>query len=257
MAFFGKVVLITGAASGIGKATAVMFAKAGAKLSLTDCNSEELQKVGKECELIGKNKPLLIIAELTNDDEFEKIFHETIANFSSLDVLINNAGTIGRGNIENVVLETFDKIMKINVRAAFRLISLSVPYLAKTKGVVINISSIFSRVCVPEALMYCMSKSTVDHMTNCLAVDLAKYGIRVNSINPGPVKTNLLQNDGINSAQIEMHHQNYIKNCPLKRMAEPEEIANAISFLCSDSASFITGINLIIDGGMHLRLSAS
>ncbi|XKL60107.1 hypothetical protein PGB90_001123 [Kerria lacca] len=252
MSYCEKVVLITGAAAGIGRATAIKFANVGAKLALTDRNMDDLEKVGKECELVSKNKPLLVKAELTNEKDIGEIMEKTINNFSYLNILINNAGVFHLGSIEQTTLEAFDRIFNINVRAVFQLTALAVPHLTKTKGIIVNTSSRCGKCSTPGMLAYSMSKSAIDQMTRCLALELSEKGIRVNSVNPGAIKTDVLMHNKIDLDVIKNINKLSSEKCPLKRMGEAEEIADGILFLCSNQASFITGVNLSIDGGSHV-----
>ena len=141
----GKVALITGASSGIGAATAVLFSKLGAKVSLTGRNVENLQKTSIACQQVAASaemKPLLIQADLMNEDDTSKIVDKTIAEFGKLDILINNAGVLEMGTIENTSLEQYDRIMNVNVRAIYQLTMLATPELVKTQGNIVNISSV-------------------------------------------------------------------------------------------------------------------
>ena len=141
----GKVALITGASSGIGAATAVLFSKLGAKVSLTGRNVENLQKTSIACQQVAASaemKPLLIQADLMNEDDTSKIVDKTIAEFGKLDILVNNAGVLEMGTIENTSLEQYDRIMNVNVRAIYQLTMLATPELVKTQGNIVNISSV-------------------------------------------------------------------------------------------------------------------
>ena len=144
----GKVALITGASSGIGAATAVLFSKLGAKVSLTGRNAENLQKTSVACQQAAASaeqsqmKPLLIQADLMNEDDTSKIVDKTIAEFGKLDILVNNAGVLEMGTIENTSLEQYDRVMNVNVRAIYQLTMLATPELIKTQGNIVNISSV-------------------------------------------------------------------------------------------------------------------
>ena len=140
----GKVALITGASSGIGAATAILFSKLGANISITGRNVENLQKTAENCQQIedGQKKPLLIQADLQNEADTETLVAKTIAEFGKLDILVNNAGVLEMGTIENTSLEQYDRIMNVNVRAIYQLTMLATPELVKTKGNIVNISSV-------------------------------------------------------------------------------------------------------------------
>lgn len=189
--FKGKVVLITGASSGIGAATAIRFAHLDATLSLTGRNLQNLTEVANECEKISKIKPLAITADLTNEDHVKRIVNTTISSLSRLDVLVNNAGMVHIGSVETTTLKQFDEIMNTNVRAVFYLTKLVVPHLMKTKGNIVNVSSVNGIRSFRNVLAYNMSKSALDQFTRCVALEMASKQVRVNSVNPGVIDTPL------------------------------------------------------------------
>lgn len=250
MSFTGKVVIVTGASSGIGAATAKYFAKQSASLVLVGRNDEQLQKVVDACNKSTENV-LKIIADICIEEDAERIIRETIAKFSKLDVLINSAGIIGSGSIENTSLEHYDRIMNVNVRALFRLTQLAVPHLIQTKGNIVNLSSVCGIRSFPNVLAYNMSKSAVDQFTNCVALELADRGVRVNSVCPGVIKTELHKRGGMDEAAYERFLEHCKQTHALGRAGNVDEVAAAIAFLASDAASFITGVQLPVDGGRH------
>lgn len=162
MTFSGKVVLITGASSGIGAATAVHFAKLGAHLALNGRNNKQLEKVADECEAVGKYKPHIIQADLTSEIQLHNLMASVIKTCNKLDVLINNAGVLEFGSIESTDLQQFDRIFNINVRAAYQLTILAAPHLVETKGVIVNVSSVNGLRSFSGLLAYNMSKAAVD-----------------------------------------------------------------------------------------------
>ncbi|XP_018562414.1 uncharacterized protein LOC108904377 [Anoplophora glabripennis] len=249
MQFTGKVVLITGASSGIGAATAKIFATLGANLALTGRNVERLKEVAAECS--EKNTPLLLTGELTNEKDTKDILDKTIEHFGKLDVLVNNAGTLETGSIEATNLEQYDRVMNTNVRSIYQLTTLAVPHLIKTKGNVVNVSSVNGIRAFPGVLAYCVSKAAVDQFTRCAALDLAPKQVRVNSVNPGVVITNLHKRGGMNEEQYAAFLKRSQETHALGRPGQPEEIARTIAYLASDNASFITGASVPVDGGRH------
>ncbi|XP_050295903.1 3-oxoacyl-[acyl-carrier-protein] reductase FabG-like [Anthonomus grandis grandis] len=252
MEFAGKVVLITGASSGIGAATAKHFAKLGASLALAGRNKENLQKVAAECPKVGVNKDyLLLTGELTNEGQTKAIFDETINYYGKLDVLVNNAGIGITGTIENTSLEQYDRVMNTNVRSLYHLTSLATPHLIKSKGNIVNVSSVNGIRAFPGVLAYCVSKAAVDQFTRCVALELASKQVRVNAVNPGVTITNLHKRGGLDQAQYEAFLKRSQETHALGRPGEPEEVAKTIAFLASDDASFITGATLPVDGGRH------
>ncbi|XP_061711675.1 3-oxoacyl-[acyl-carrier-protein] reductase FabG-like [Cydia pomonella] len=251
MSFTGKVAIVTGAASGIGAATAKALAREGAKVVLVDKDEEKLQEIAKQCEQHG-DKPLTIRADITKDEDVKTIVKETINHFCQLDILVNNAGIAGITSIlDESLMESYDYIMNTNLRSMVHLTHLAAPYLIMTKGNVVNISSIASYRCRHKKyLCYAISKAGVSHFTRCVALDLAQHGVRVNTVNPGGTKTNILQNAGMPNS--DETYEAWKDRAALKRMVEPEEIADLILFLASDKARSITGSAHVIDNGALL-----
>lgn len=247
MSFTGKVVLITGASSGIGAATATHFATLGASLALTGRNLENLKKTASNCTTT--TVPLLITGELTNESDVKAIIDKTVEHFGRLDVLVNNAGLLEIGSIETTSLQQYDNVMNTNVRSLYHLTTLAVPHLVKTKGNIVNVSSLVGLRAFPGALAYCVSKAAVDQFTRCVALDLASKQVRVNSVNPGVIITDLQKRAGFNEEQYQLFLKSSKESHPLGRSGEPEEVARAIAFLASEDASFITGATLPVDGG--------
>ncbi|CAH1781855.1 unnamed protein product [Owenia fusiformis] len=245
----GKVALITGASSGIGAATAVLFSKLGARLAIHGRNETNLQKTAAECA--GTEKPFLCIGDLSKEDDTKRIFEETVKHFGGLNILVNNAGVIETGSIENTSLEQYDRVMNVNVRSIYQLTMLAVPYLERTKGNIVNVSSVNGLRSFAGVLAYNVSKSAVDQLTRCTALELAPKKVRVNSVNPGVTITELQKRGGMS----EENYEKFLARCKethaLGRPGEAIEVAEAIAFLASDSSSFITGAQLPVDGGRH------
>ncbi|KAJ8314815.1 hypothetical protein KUTeg_006965 [Tegillarca granosa] len=216
----GKVALITGASSGIGAATAVLFSKLGATLALTGRKQDNLDRVGNLCSENSKTKPLLLQADLVIEDDAKKVVESTVQHFGKLHILVNCAGILELGNIENTSLEQYDRMFNINVRAIYHLTMLAVPHIVQTKG------NIF-----PNVLAYNMSKSAVDH--------------------PGVTVTELQKRGGLDEEAYAKFLERTKETHALGRAGQPEEVARAIAFLASDDASFITGASLPVDGGRH------
>jgi NAD(P)-dependent dehydrogenase (short-subunit alcohol dehydrogenase family) len=246
----GKVALITGASSGIGAAAAVLFARLGAKLALTGRNESNLQTVGKDCSAFGE-PPLLLVGDLTCEQDAKSIIDDTVKRFGRLDVLVNNAGILELGSIETTSLEQYDRVMNVNVRTVYHLTMLAVPHLIKTQGSIVNVSSVNGTRSFSGVLAYCMSKSALDQLTRCTALELASKKIRVNSVNPGVIVTDLQRRGGLDEETYQKFLERSKETHPLGRPGEPEEVARAIAFLASDDASFITGEHIHIDGGRH------
>lgn len=251
--FANKVVLITGASSGIGAETALDFSKLEASVVLTGRNKQNLEKVAKQCEEFSPKglKPLIVIADMNKESDVENIIKSTIDNFSKLDVLVNNAGVLESGSIESTSLDQYERVMNTNVRGPYHLTMLATPHLLKTKGNIVNVSSVTGLRSFPNVLAYCMSKSALDQFTRCVALELAPKGVRVNAVNPGVITTGLHMKSEMNEQQYE----EFIRKCAdthaIGRAGDAKEVASVIVFLSSDAASNITGATLPVDGGRH------
>ncbi|KAI5633646.1 enoyl-(Acyl carrier protein) reductase domain-containing protein [Phthorimaea operculella] len=249
MSFKNKVVLVTGASSGIGAATAIQFAKEGADVSMVGRNQKKLDDVAAKVSAVGK-VPLVINADVSKDDDVKRIITETISKFGKLDVLVNNAGFGKDGTILDCkILVAYDAIMSVNVRAVINLTTLAAPHLATTKGNIINISSVASMTTPPPNFTaYAVSKAALDHFTRGAALELASSDIRVNSVNPGPVKTDFMEN-----AHIDVKWDDIAPHSPLKRVSDSEEIADLIMYLAGEKARGITGSCFVNDNGFVLK----
>jgi len=243
---------VLGASSGIGAATAFHFAEIGAQLALTGRNKEALEKTVKICKEKGYvGEPLVIIADLEKEEDTSNVIDSTINHFHRLDILVNNAGILVNGSIENTSLSDYDRQMNINVRSIFHITSLATPHLIASKGNIVNVSSVTGLRSFPNVNAYCISKSALDQMTRCTALELASKGVRVNAVNPGVIKTDV----HLRSGMSEEKYAAYLKHCEethaLGRYGEPKEVAFVIAFLSSEAASFITGATIPVDGGRH------
>lgn len=250
MDFNGKVIIITGASSGIGAATALSYAEHSARLILVGRNEEHLNNVGKQCELAKGIKPLIVKADLTIDDDIENIVSKTIKMFGQIDILVNNAGVGFRGNINDGV-DLFDKAIALNTRPAYLLTSLVTPYLIKSKGNIVNVSSVaaFGPVKGVDFLPYCISKAALDMFTKCVALELGSKGVRVNSVNPGATRSPFLKASGFNKEEEFKIIESREDMFPLGKIVESSEVADMILYLSSDQARSITGSIFVIDNG--------
>lgn len=248
MNFNNKVVLITGATSGIGEACAEIFAKAGAQVMLTGRNADKLEELASSFQ--NGNASIHFLAGDIADGEFrESLIKDTISKFDMLDVLINSAGIIGMGTIETTTLENFEQMMNINLHSIFHLSQLAVPYLEKTQGNIVNLSSVAGLRSFPGLVSYCVSKAAVDQLTRCTALELAPKKIRVNAVNPGVVVTNLHRRSGMPEESYQKFVEHSKTTHPIGRVGEPKEIAKLIAYLASDNSEWITGVTYSIDGG--------
>lgn len=252
--FTNKVVLITGASNGIGKETALHFSKLGANLLVCGRNEERLKETVSLCQKERKDEKQKIIpfvGDISNEKCVNDLMEKTIAEYKGLDVLVNNAGIIDFGSIENTSMAQYDKVMNTNIRAIYQLTMLAVPHLIQSKGSVVNVSSVNGIRSFPGVLAYNLSKAAVDQFTRCTALELAAKGVRVNSVNPGVVVTNIHKAGGLSDEQYNNFLQHSKTTHALGRVGEPSEVAAAITYLASDAASFITGASLPVDGGRH------
>lgn len=246
--FAGKVVLVTGATSGIGRACALRFAGAGARIAAVGRNEEALANLSREIETAG-GKPLLLQADLSLAAEAQRIVEQTMKHFGGIYVLVNAAGHIASGTIEDTSLAAWDAMLNINLRAVFNLTQKAVPALIESRGNVVNVSSVTGMRAFPGVLAYCVAKAGVDQLTRCSALELATKGVRVNAVNPGVVVTEIHRRGGMTDEQYNAFLERSKQTHPLGRVGEAQEIAELIFFLASDRASWITGATYSIDGG--------
>ncbi len=244
----GKVAIVTGATSGIGHATALRFAEAGARVAAIGRNEERLASVAEEIRAAG-GEAHTVCADVTREADAERIVAATIEKFTKLDVVVNAAGHISNGTIENTSLEAWDAMLNVNLRAAFYLMQQAVPFLAQTGGNIVNVSSVTGLRAFPGVLAYCVSKAGLDQLTRCAALELAAKGVRVNAVNPGVVVTDIHKRGGMNEADYAAFLERSKQTHPLGRVGEAREVADLILFLASDRAAWITGATYSIDGG--------
>ena len=247
--FTGKVALITGASSGIGAAAAKLFSKLGATLALSGRNIENLKAVASECE--GETEPILIKADLGTEADTKLLIEKAVSELGQIDILVNNAGVLELGSIENTTLDQYDRVMTVNLRAVYHLTMLAVPHLVKTKGNIVNVSSVNGLRSFPGVLAYNISKAGLDQFTRCVALELAPKGVRVNAVNPGVIVTELQKRGGLSDEAYANFLERSKQTHALGRPGDVDEVAEAIAFLASSEASFTTGCSLPVDGGRH------
>ena len=243
-----KVVIVTGASGGIGRATALLFAENGSQVIALGRNEKELNSLRDEAHQ-NEKKIKIHLTDLRETSQVERFLTDTIEHFGQIDVLINSAGIIFNGSIENTALDEWDKMMNINIRSVFYLMNKCVPFLEKTRGNIVNVSSIAGTRAFPNVLAYCVSKAALDQLTRCSALELAPKNIRVNAVNPGVIVTNLHKRGGMKDKDYEEFLEKSKSTHPLGRVGKPEEVAELIYFLASGKASWITGATYEIDGG--------
>ena len=245
------VAMITGATSGIGRAVAKRFAAAAAHVVIIGRDQSVLEKVEQEIESAGGTSMSLSV-DVTIDDDVRNAFERAISETSRLDVLVNAAGHISSGTIENTTLSAWDSMMNVNLRSVFSLMQMATPHLIQTKGNIVNISSVTGLRSFPGVLAYCVSKAGVDQLTRCAALELAPKGVRVNAINPGVVVTEIHKRGGMNEENYEKFLEHSKTTHPLGRVGNADEIAELVYYLASEKASWITGATYQIDGGRAL-----
>ncbi len=251
MSFEHKSAIVTGASSGIGLATARALSRQGASVVLVGRNQEALAAVAGELES-GGGRAAACAADVTAADAPDHIVQAALDAFGGIDVLVNAAGVIATGTIETTSDAAWDAMMEVNLRAPFRLMRAALPSLKARKGTVVNVSSVNGLRSFAGVLAYCVSKSGVDQLTRCAALELAPHGVRVNGVNPGVTVTNLHKRGGMNDAQYEAFLTRSKETHPLGRPGDADEVASLILFLASDQASWMTGETIPIDGGRHL-----
>jgi NAD(P)-dependent dehydrogenase (short-subunit alcohol dehydrogenase family) len=250
-----KVALITGGGTGMGRATAELFAREGAKVAVSGRRKEKLEETVAAITSQG-GEALAIPGDVSRHEDARQMVMETIARWGQLDILINNAGAIDRTKVADSTEEDWDRIMAINVKAIFLTSKYAIPQMIRQGGgCIINVSSISALRGQTDAHSYSAAKAAVCNLTKAMAVDYAPYNIRVNAVLPGLVETEISRTR-LKPGQTwqEMAEKHWIPLYPLKRLGTPEDIAKGILYLVSDDASWVTGIDLIIDGGYTARL---
>lgn len=247
----GKVAIVTGAGSGIGRATAIEMARSGARVCVADID----EKSGRETvrmisEQFRDAEADFFRVDVSKEDEAKMLISFTVVRFGKIDILFNNAGIYEWSSIEDVTTESWERTLATNLGGVFHCTRNSIPYLVKTRGTIVNTSSALGIQGSTESAAYCASKSAIIGLTKASALDLAKYGIRVNCIAPGSVETPMVERNFAHFGDAGMARKAYEEIYPLGRIARPDEIAKLVLFLVSSDASFITGSTYIVDGGL-------
>jgi NAD(P)-dependent dehydrogenase (short-subunit alcohol dehydrogenase family) len=241
-------VLVTGALTGIGRATAFAFAREGARVVVSGRHNDEGQELAAELRKLGTEAEF-VRTDVRHEEEVKDLVDKTTARFGRLDVAVNNAGTVGDpGSAADVTTEAYHSIFDTNVLGVLLCMKYEIrAMLEQGKGSIVNISSAYGKVGGPSAAVYVGSKHAVEGITKSAALELATTGVRVNIVGHGPVETRMFNH----FAQTQENKANFLEaQIPNKRIGTPEEIANAIVFISSDKASYIIGASLAVDGGM-------
>jgi NAD(P)-dependent dehydrogenase (short-subunit alcohol dehydrogenase family) len=249
-----RVAVITGAATGIGRACAKLFVEEGYAVSLLDNNSEELEKT---CEAIGKDSEglLSLICDVADEGDVKRSIARTVEAFGRIDVLVNNAGIVLVRPFDEIELDDFNRVMQVNLGGNFLLCKYVLPVMKQQRaGAIVNMASVSGHVGQTEHVVYGATKGGILALTRALAWEVSPWGIRVNSISPGSVDTPMLRSDiqlesdrlGIPFDEVKRERE---KEQAFDRWADPKEIAETVLFLASDKASFVTGTDLLVDCG--------
>lgn len=235
----GKIAIVTGASSGIGKAIAERYSWEGAEVVVADVNQEDGEKIADEINGVFMN------CDVSSKEDVERVVNNTVEKFGRLDIMVNNAGIGSVEGIEDMDLEDYEQIRSVDLDGVVYGCKAATPHLKETEGTIINIASIYGLVGDVGATAYNAAKGGVVNLTRSVADDLAQHNVRVNSICPGFVDTPMTEE----ALEDEDFRNHVVGETPLGRVAEPGEIASAALFLASDEASYITGVNLPVDGG--------
>jgi meso-butanediol dehydrogenase / (S,S)-butanediol dehydrogenase / diacetyl reductase len=249
----GTVAIVTGATSGIGKATALLFAEEGANLVITGRRAELGQRLEHAIREAGGHC-VFVEADHSQLEDCSRVVERTLSEFGRVDILFNNAGIVTSGTAETTTEETWNEILAINVTAVWHMSKLVLPHMRKQgKGVIVNNGSDWSVVAGRDAFPYIMSKGAVAMMTKAMALDYARENIRINAVCPGDTFVDRWTEKGYfestDPVTIEEAMKESSAYIPMGRFGKPEEIARAVLFLASDDSSFVTGHLLLVDGG--------
>jgi NAD(P)-dependent dehydrogenase (short-subunit alcohol dehydrogenase family) len=249
--FQNRVILITGAASGIGKMTALRFAREGGNVAVVDRDVDGAQEVQKNLERLG-SKSIVIEADVQDPDECQRMIRETTERLGDLQVIFTNAGIGGGQVVQDMSIETWQRIIRTNLTGVFYTCKYAIPSLIKNPGssIVTMSSSMAGWDTGLTAAAYMASKEGVTGLTKSLALQLARYGVRVNAVCPGVIETNLGQRS---QAEKEAAYKRFAKRIPLRRVGQPEDVAAVVAFLASTDARHVTGSMLLVDGGQTLQ----
>jgi len=259
-----KVVLITGASSGIGAGIAQGMAQRGARVALTGRSQDNLEKMAEQCRIkgaqaVGFGKTTTVAGDLTKSEDVARIIDHVVRTMGTIHVLVNNAGSCILGGVEESDISVFDNMYETNVRCLVLITKLAMPHIIENKGSIVNVSSISGSKPLCYYTAYSMAKASVNHFTQCLALELASKGVRVNAVTPGLIDTPMFVRQG----GYLTEHPEKVKDFlaakatehPLGRVGTVDEVSDAVCFLASDAASFVTGALLPVDGGRHCTVS--
>jgi len=249
----GKIAILTGAGAGIGRATAIEFAKEGAKVVIADIDADAGQRVEKQiCELGGEAK--FVATDVSKPEDVQKMVDQTIKHFGAIHVLFSNAAVSIGDTVENTTLEEWKKLWTVNFGGIFLCAKYCIPELRKTKGNIVNMASVNGYFAEPGCAVYCATKGAIIAMTKAMAIDHGADGIRTNCICPGYIDTELGDAYFLKQPDPEKARREADELHALGRIGRPEEVARVAVFLASDDASFVTGSAYGVTGGIGYGL---
>jgi NAD(P)-dependent dehydrogenase (short-subunit alcohol dehydrogenase family) len=245
----GKRAIVTGGASGIGRATARLFAQEGASVAILDLDEKRGRALTEEIDSLS-GRALFIATDVSKSDDCAHAVEIAVERFGGVDILVNNAGIIRRTNVLTTTEAEWDRVMDINVKSVFLLSKLAIPFMIEAGGgAIVNIGSGWGLTGGRDALSYCASKAAVVNMTRAMALDHGHQNIRVNCVCPGDTDTSLLRDEARQLGQDEKIFMSNAADRPLNRIGAPEDVAQAVFYLAGDASSFVTGTTLVVDGG--------
>lgn len=248
--FDNKVALVTGGSSGIGRATALTFAQGGAQVIIADMDENGADETLKAIQELGGDA-LYIHTDVSDDNSVQSMIKNAVATYGKLDIGVNNAG------IEGVLTPTtdypvdmFQKVIAVNLTGVWLCMKYEIPYLLKTSGVMVNTASVAGLVGAPNASAYSAAKHGVVGLTKTAALEYARQGVRINAVCPAFIETPMVMERQLSASTNQEAYDRLVRAHPMRRLGKPQEIADAIVWLCSDQTKFMTGHCLTIDGGL-------